>query len=818
MRIRTLVLVAAVLATLPALAAGQPAARIDTPYLTPPRVIVDILEAHPIPTGIVSPSRQQIALLERLSMPTIADLAQPMLRLAGTRINPKTDGPQRVQGATFAITLKKVADGSETRVTVPAGAVLGNVAFSPGGTRLAFTNTREDGIDLWMADTATGQAKAVATGLNGTWGAPCDWVSEVTLLCQFVAADRGPVPQPPAVPGGPSVQENTGKSSPVATYEDLNKNAYDEALFQYYFTGQLAFVDAATGKRTPIGPPALYADVSPSPNAEYVLVARVKRPFSRLVPAGEFPKDVEIWDKNGQLAKKVADVPTGETVPMLGVITGPRGYRWNPVEPATLTWVEALDNGDLRNKVPYRDKVVALKAPFTAEPTELIKLENRFQAISWTETDTILVSEQSRGAKRIRTTWLLQGGAAPRKLWELNTEDRYKDPGRPVMRPRGLSAGGPMGERGGEPGIVVQKGDVIYLAGEGASPKGDMPFLDRFNVKTSTAERVFQTEGESYEAFVALLSDDGNAILTRYETAKTPPNYVVRDTAAKTRRAITDFKDPAPQLAGVQKQLVTYKRKDGVDLSGTLYLPPNYQQGRKLPLIMWAYPREFTDASTAGQVTGSPYRFTTIAGASQMLLLTQGYAVFDDPKMPIIGAGETANDTYVEQLVSSAQAAVDKVVDMGVTDADHIGVGGHSYGAFMTANLLAHTRLFRAGVARSGAYNRTLTPFGFQSERRTFWEIPEVYLKMSPFRYADQVKDPILLIHGEADNNSGTFPIQSERFYMALKGHGATVRYVTLPLEAHGYAARESVLHTMAEEISWFDKYVKNAKPRAGTD
>lgn len=360
----------------------------------------------------------------------------------------------------------------------------------------------------------------------------------------------------------------------------------------------------------------------------------------------------------------------------------------------------------------------------------------------------------------------------------------------------------------------MQVGDSIYLHGAGSSPKGDFPFVDRMNLKTLKTERIWQCEGESYETLVAILNDDGRSLLTRYETPKDPPNLYVRDLSSKQRRALTAFPDPTPQIRGIQKEFVTYKRNDGVMLSGTLYLPPGYQKGQKLPVIMWAYPREFTDPSTASQVSGSQYRFTTISGASHMLLLTQGYAIFDNPTMPIIGPGETANDKYVEQLVASAEAAVEKVVEMGVADRDRIGIGGHSYGAFMTANLLAHTRLFRAGVARSGAYNRSLTPFGFQNERRTFWEVPEVYARMSPFWYAHQIKDPILLIHGEVDNNSGTFPIQSERFYMALKGHGATVRYVTLPLESHGYAARESVLHTVAEMLNWFDKYVKNAGPR----
>jgi len=402
-------------------------------------------------------------------------------------------------------------------------------------------------------------------------------------------------------------------------------------------------------------------------------------------------------------------------------------------------------------------------------------------------------------------------------VWDRKQDAAYDNPGTPVVR-RGTGGRGG-GGRGGDGGsAIVQNGDYIYLAGEGASPEGDRPFLDRLNVKTLKSERLFRSSSESLESFVAPLNDEMTRFLTRYETQKEAPNYFVRDVGSTAKREVTQFKDPQPQVRDILRQYVTYKRNDGVTLSGTLYLPPGYKQGTKVPLVMWAYPREFGDAASASQVTGSPNSFTLLRGGSHMFLLLSGYAIFDNPTMPIIGPGETANDTYVEQLVASAQAAVDKVVEMGVTDRDRIGVGGHSYGGFMTANLLAHSRLFRAGFAESGAYNRSLTPFGFQSERRTFWEVPDLYAKMSPFWYANQIKDPILLMHGEADDNTGTYPINSERLFAAIKGHGGIVRLVMLPNEAHGYAARETLLHVLAERLNWFDKYVKNAGTRSTTD
>lgn len=785
-------------------------------YLKPPQVIVDILDAPPLPQVVVSPARDRLALVERRSMPTIAELAQPMLRLAGSRVNPRTNGPHRTSGIR-AITLRNIAAGSERKTAVPPAPNLGGVSFSPDGRHLSFTHTRSDGVDLYVADTATGQSKLVASNLNATGGDPCDWLDDsATLLCQFVPAGRSPAPPAPAVPTAPNIQENDGKAAPAPTYEDLLKTDHDEMLFEYYFTSQLATVEATSGRRTPIGRPAMFDAATLSPNNEYLLVSRIKRPFSRLITRNGFPKDVEIWNRRGEAVRKIADVPSSEGVPINGVITGPRGYRWRPDQPATLVWTEALDEGNPRNRVPFRDRVVSLAAPFTGQPAEIAKTEHRFGGLSYTEKGIGLLSESDRATRRTRT-WLLEPDAAPRKLWDRSQEDRYGDPGSPVIRRGG--DGGPGGGGGGfggggAAGAILQYGNDIYLSGPGSSPEGDRPFLARLNLKTLATEPIFRCEPQTYESVVAPLSDDAQRILTRFETEDDPPNFYVRELATGAKRAITSFKDPQPQLRGIERQFITYQRKDGVKLSATLYLPPGYQQGQRLPVVMWAYPREFTDPDAAGQITGSPYRFTTVGGSSHMLLLTQGYAIFDNPTMPIIGPGETANDTYVEQLVASAQAAVDKVVELGVADRHRIGVGGHSYGAFMTANLLAHSDLFRAGIARSGAYNRTLTPFGFQSERRTFWEVPDVYGRMSPFFYAHRINEPILLTHGEADDNSGTFPVQSERLFMALKGHGAMVRYVTLPHEAHGYAARESVLHTLAEMVNWMDKYVKRAGPR----
>jgi dipeptidyl aminopeptidase/acylaminoacyl peptidase len=770
----------------------------DAPaYQKPPQAIVDVMDAAPLPAVAVSPLRDVMALGSRRSMPAVAELARPWLGLAGIRVNPANSGPQGVVSVT-GLRLRTIATGVERPIQVPADARIGLIGFSPDGTRLAFTNTRDTRIDLHITDVSTGATRIVDAALNTVIGG-CGWLTDSSsLLCPFVPADRAAPPAAPASPAGPNIQENSGPAGPIRTFQDLLTSAHDEALFDYYATTQLALVDAATGLRSPLGRPGIVTGTA-SPDGQYVLVSRTKRPFSRLLPYFQFPRDVEVWNRRGEKLRAVADVPMADRVPQNGVITGPRAHRWTPLDPATLIWVEALDQGDIRNKVPHRDKILALAAPFSGEPSEVARTEYRYGGASWTDTGTILLTENDRDTRTTRTWVLNSRWAEPRKLWDRKQQDRYGDPGNPVFRP-------------GRP-TILQAGDAIYLNGAGASADGERPFLDRLNLRTFATERLFRSDTASLESIVGLLDENGGRVLTRRENRTLPPNYFIRDLRAGSEQAVTKFDEPHPQLtkAMADRLFVTYKRKDGVGLSGTIYLPVGYQKGQRVPMLVWAYPQEFVDADAAGQVVGSPNRYTPVTGSSHLLLLMQGYAVFDGPTMPIVGPGETANDKYVEQLAASAEAAVDKAVELGIADRSRIAVGGHSYGAFMAGNLLAHTDLFVAGIARSGAYNRTLTPFGFQAETRTFWEVPDVYAKMSPFWHAHRIKEPILLIHGEKDDNTGTFPIQSERFYMALKGHGATARYVTLPHEAHGYLARESNMHVVAETLKWLDQYVKNA-------
>lgn len=791
-----------VLFTLAALLCLLPVTLAQQGYQKPPQEVIDILNAPASPQVSVSPTRDRMLLLEYDRYPAIAELAEPMLRLAGSRINPATNGRYPARDFKAAI-LKNIADGKEVRLATPAGARLGSVDWSADGRMFALTNTLASGIELWVGDAATGKlTKIKGAQVNAAFGGAVQWMPDNhTLLVKLVDAKRGARPVEARVPTSPTIQENYGKATPAPTYQDLLKDAHDEALYDYYATAQLALIDAKSGRITPVSKPAIYAQADPAPDGKHILLARIHRPYSYLHTAFSFPRDIEIIDRSGKVIHKVASLPLADQVPLEGVPVGPRSVEWRPTEPATLVWVEALDGGDTRKPATLRDRVLMLKAPFTGQPTEVMKTEQRFAGLTFGEKGGMALLGDYDRNRRWSRTFLLDvdnPAQAPRVIFDLSRQDRYRNPGNPVMRmlPTGHTA-------------VMMSGDDIFLRGQGASSQGDRPFLDRFNLQTLKAERLFRCDESHYENVVALLSDDGSRFITSRESVSEPPNYYLRSANDSAIKALTNFPDPTPQIRGIKKQLVKYKRADGVDLSFTLYLPANYQPGTPLPTVVWAYPLEYNDASTAGQVSGSPNRFTTITGISHLFFVTQGYAVLDDATMPIVGDPDTMNNTYVEQIVASAQSAIDKAVEMGVTDRNRVGVGGHSYGAFMTANLLAHCDLFKAGIARSGAYNRTLTPFGFQSERRTFWQAPEMYFKVSPFMHADKIKEPILLIHGEADNNSGTHPIQSDRMYQAIKGNGGNVRYVTLPYESHGYAARESVEHTLWEMLTWFDKHVK---------
>jgi dipeptidyl aminopeptidase/acylaminoacyl peptidase len=807
------ILVAALVILVPALLPLQSPAQAETTYRMPPQVLADMVDTPRTPSVSISHDNRWLLLRKRPGQPPISEVAQPELRLAGLRINPRTGGRSRT-GNYIGLSWLRISDGEEREISgLPVAARITSVTWSPDSKRVAFVIENSDGLTLWSADLKKKRAKQVSSRrLNGVYGRPYRWLPDgKSLVALMIPTDRGPVPEEPALPAGPVIQENLGRKSPVRTYADLLRNPHDEDLFEYHTRSQVVCLKIEGGEKE-IGKPGIIRRLSVSPAGDHLLIETVKRPFSYSFNEDDFPRLVEIWNLEGSVVYQAADLPLQDSVPIArgSVPTGRRSFGWRADAAAELYWVEALDGGDSRAEATERDRVFTLQAPFTTDPKPLITLGQRYNSITWGNDHLALASSYWWETRNYKA-WLVQPGdraAPPRLLQDRNWQDRYGDPGSPILH---------QGKYGNYVLLTVDDGKSLFLIGNGASPEGDRPFLDRMDLESGETRRLFHSQTPWFERPVELLDPKKLTLITRRESKTEPPNYFVRDLKSDELTQRTFFPNPTPQLDGIQKEIIHYEREDGVKLTGTLYLPAGFEAGKDepLPTLMWAYPREFKSADTASQMRGSPHRFTRVGWFSPTLFLTRGYAVLDGPALPIIGEGDDQpNDTFIEQLVSGATAAVNEVVRLGVTDRERIAVGGHSYGAFMTANLLAHCDLFRLGIAQTGAYNRSLTPFGFQSEDRTFWEAPEVYFGMSPFMHADKVDEPILMIHGQADNNPGTFPMQSERFYDALKGHGATVRLVMLPHESHSYRARENVMHVLWEKSTWLDRYVKNSGDR----
>ena len=778
-------------------------------YQVPPQAIVDMVDAPQIPQTIISPNRDWLMLLERPALPPLSELAKPEIRLAGIRINPRNNNQSRTAQAT-GIKLLKIADRTEKSIAgLPPGARIGDAQWSPDGKRIAFTLVKDHAVELFLGDATNGFVAKRLTDrpLNGALGKPFLWQSDSkSLIASLIPAGRGAVPKALEVATGPAIMENLGKRNAARTYQDLLKSPHDEALFDYYGTSEIAAI-SLDGKISPLATGVVRA-FQPSPNGEFVMVQIVRRPYSYSVPVSRFPLKTEIRDARdqdaGKLVKVLSDLGLAEDEELDpdAVRKGPRQYAWRGDTAATITWVQPLEGK--RNGLG--DQLFALSAPFEGEPQSLAKVDLRYQTAYWGRDDVALIVEASRKTRRV-VTWKISPGdpaRAPVRLFDRSSEDRYSDPGTPVTE---------SDSRGIRLLNFSPDGKAIYLNGAGATPDGERPFMDRFDLDSKEAKRLFRSEPPFYETPIAMF-DNGPTLklLFQRESTAEAPNVHLRDLQTGAIQTVTRFATPKNPIATVSKEVIRYRRKDGVELSGTLYLPVGYKkEDGPLPLIMWAYPREFRSAEAAGQVSGSPYRYVRPSFSGPLPFLTQGYAVLDNPVMPIVGeSGKEPNDTYLPQLIASAEAAIDEVVRRGVADRNKIAVGGHSYGAFMVANLLAHTKLFAAGIAESGAYNRTLTPFGFQAEDRTFWKARDIYNQMSPFTFADQIKTPILMIHGEADSNTGTFPLQSERMFQAIRGLGGTTRLVLLPYEDHGYRGRESVLHRLWESQRWLEKYVKN--------
>lgn len=787
-------------------------AQLDIDYQLPPAEILSLADAAMPPSIMLSRSGERIMVIHRNRFISIEELAEPEIRLAGLRINPAINSASRGSYA-HTITTMKVGEKTDRPIAgLPEKGKFSGFSWSPDQSKMAFSNTVANGVELWVIDIASEKATRL-TGpvLNGNLGSAYAWnPNSSELLVKVIPADRQPlIDKATTLPSGPKVSVTTGSEAQNRTYADLLQDKTDEFNFTQLVRAELRKV-RLDGSSDIWMPADIYRSLNFSPDGNYVLITTIQEPYSYLVPFNRFPSTTTIFDKNGKAVKEVVENPLLETMPKgtMATVSGIRSVGWRNDQPASLVYVVALDEGDPAIEVDYRDEVFELAAPFNGVPRSLLKTLNRYSGITWGN-DQVAIAYDRWFNNRNTKTYLFSPADPSQKpeiISDRNYQDSYSDPGNFMTV---LNA---MGEY-----VLAINGNYLYLNGPGYSAEGPRAFIDRFDLRSRKSDRLWQADGNShYEQVIFALDFRKGEFITSIQTPVDFPNYYIRSITRKAApRQITFFESPYAELNQVYKELITYKRSDGVDLSAVLYLPPGYnrQGGEKLPMLMWAYPREFKDAASAGQITTSPHQFTSINYGSPLYWVMRGYAILDNAAFPIIGEGDAEpNDTFVEQLVANASAAIDAVDAMGYIDRNRIAVGGHSYGAFMTANLLSHSNLFAAGIARSGAYNRTLTPFGFQSEERNYWEAPEIYNTMSPFMNAHKNKTPILLIHGEADNNSGTFPMQSERYFNALKGLGGTARLVFLPHESHGYAARESIMHMLWETDQWLETYVRNRR------
>lgn len=785
----------------------------DLMYQKPPAEILKLADFERAPSLSMNSKRTKMLFQYRNTYKTLADLSETEMRLGGLRINPKTNISSTI---TYINNLKfkNIADAEPLQIDgLPQNAKITYVSWSPDENKVAFTNTTATGVELWYIDLLSLKANRLTeANLNANLGNPYTWFKDSNgLLVRVLPKDKQElIDTKESIPTGPTVSiSEVGEKAQNRTYQDLLKNTTDEANFESLVTSELYKIDLS-GNKTLWKDKGMYIGGTFSPDGSYVLINTLHRPFSYIVPLYRFPMETIIYDSKGELISKFNDKPLQEVIPkgFMATYTGKRNISWRSDKAATLCWVEALDKGNPDLAAEFRDEVFELNAPFDGSPLSLAKTINRFQSITWGN-DIIAVLKDYWWNTRNEKTYIFNPSDTKLKpvlLFDRSYQDVYSNPGSFDIKKNQF----------GEYALNLE-GNKAYLIGQGYSEQGQFPFVDEIDLSTKLTKRLYQSSYTDKKLdIISIIDAKRGEYLVWIQSPTEYPNYYILNTIKRVAPiAITHFDNPFKSIANIHKEVIKYKRPDGVELTGTLYLPANYdmQKKEKLPMVMWAYPTEYKDKSSAGQNTTNPNEFIYPYYGSPIYWVTRGYAILDDASFPIVGEGKAEpNDTFLEQLTANAKAAIDAVDSMGYIDKSRVAVGGHSYGAFMTANLLTHSDLFAAGIARSGAYNRTLTPFGFQAEERNYWEAPDVYNTMSPFMHADKMKTPMLLVHGGDDNNSGTYTMQSERYFNALKGFGAPARLVILPKESHGYAAKESVLHLLWEQDQWLEKYVKNKK------
>jgi len=839
-------------------------------YLRPPDRIAKLVQApwwKNTTLADPSPDRTHFVRLESEGMPSLASFARPHLNLGGLQIDPAANRA-RALTTRAATGLELVGiDGRGVQVKLPAGTTVSDPAWSPDGSRIAFLVHSDRATHVYVADVASGRSREVSrTPVLATLTTSLEWLPDGSgLVTVLVPADRGAPPADPKVATGPEVRLSQPGDNQMWTYPTLLQTPHDKALLAYYTTGQLAVLGVDGRSERRIGAPAMIKSFDAGMDGTYFLVTVMTRPFSYLVPVGQFGQKQEIWDASGKVLATLTTTPLDTGIKPDSATRArremePRDPTWRP-DGAGLSFLELAprkaeaDSGGARSGVGAGaggdsgsdgeanprgrrgDRVMLWAPPFdSASLHPVYEAHARMTDVNYTSSpDLVLVTEGSTRQGRPRFApdeGEGRGGkvyavylSRPDTTYPIATyraDDFYGHPGTLLTRGAPPRLGGFYAPReSAHQPILAQlssDGGSVFLQGTLYSKKpledGPQEFIDRVEIETGKKTRVYEGEaGDTYENVVAALDDDATRLVVSRQSATTVPDFYLRDVGSGNLTALTHNTDYAPEITHAPTRVLTVKRLDGIEVQIKVTFPPGYHGETRLPALLWFYPMEYTDQEHYDESNRDYNKnaFPRLGVRSMVYFVELGYAVVE-PDAPIIGDAGEMNDHYVNDLRNDLAAVVDELDRDGDIDRQRLAVGGHSYGAFSTANALVHTPFFKAGIAGDGNYNRTLTPFRFQTERRNLWEDFDLYHAMSPLFFADQLNGALLMYHGLADQNPGTFPIHSKRMFDALNYLGKTAALYYYPYENHGPATESTILDLWSRWTAWLDLYVKHAR------
>ncbi|MDB5120576.1 MAG: aminoacyl peptidase [Sphingobacteriales bacterium] len=769
-------------------------------YQKPSQTIIDLVDAPILPKAIFSSNGEWMLLLQPQGLISANEALKPEIKIAGLFIDPSINS---VSVDTFYtdIKLKSVNKEEEYILTgLPESLLASEIRWSPDDSKIAFCNTTNSGIELWIADLRTFTAKRLTDQyLNKTVGNTYCWEPESkSLIAKFITADRGKVPPITAKISGPITFDNSAKLTSSTNNDNLNSAQYGKSEFSYYLISQLITVDM-DGKTSNFYNSGIIKSFDFSPDGKYILIETIKK-YIPGVPINQLPYSAEILSSKGSVVKKIFDAPLADNLVNNydAVPKGPRQIGWRTDKPASLYWIEAQDFGDPNLLVSLRDAIYTLDAPFKVNKIKIADCYLRFKSIIWNNDNLAIVTERWWKTRAERRVYIKPADPTFRiNLVDRYFDDTYSDPGQLVITKNEYN----------RPSLLTEDANVFYI-GYGGSVEGERPYLMKFNIETKITDTLFHSKAPYYER--PLFFNNKHFVITSREAIDSVPNYYRVKLPTLGSKQLTDFSDPYPNLIGIKNQRLSYQRPDGVPINGILYLPASYTRAKgTLPLIVWACPKEYKTKTAAGTVKGSVYQFPKLDQNSPLYWLTKGYAVFDKMEMPIIGESQDEPyDTYLEQLRFNTEPAIKKLIENGIADPKRIAITGNDNGGDMAAVLLATTKLFTTGIAYNGIYNYTYSPFGFNSEQRTFWQVPELYSKLSALSLADKIKAPILLLSAINDLNE-TMSLQAYSFYTALKGNSVSTRLSVVPTNSKYELSRESILHILWEKERWLEKNLK---------